>query len=215
LNFGAIAIIKNNSLNLQRQQAIVRNIYQKIGSKVRPLIIIQLPDNKANDEDLLISKIQNYLSKKHLINTDNGRLAIYLSNDKINLENITRNDSNVDVLLFKQAIALGWDCPRAQILVLFRESKSLSFSIQTMGRIMRMPEPEIGHYSEEEINSSYVFTNISEITVSEDIGRDYISIFTSKRSSIITLSHAATKSRINLSFPSSAAYASATERSSE
>ena len=83
-----------------KKQNELRNIYEKIGSKVRPLIIIQLPDNKANDEDLLISKIQTYLSKKHLINTDNGRLAIYLSNDKINLENITRNDSNGDVLLF-------------------------------------------------------------------------------------------------------------------
>ncbi|GAH95392.1 unnamed protein product, partial [marine sediment metagenome] len=38
-------------------------------------------------------------------------------------------------------IALGWDCPRAQILVLFRDWKSLTFSVQTIGRIMRMPEP--------------------------------------------------------------------------
>jgi type III restriction enzyme len=167
-----------------KKQNQLREMYEKIDSKVRPLIIIQLPDNKANNEDLLISKIQSYLSKKHAINTDNGRLAIYLSNEKVNLENLTRNDSKVDILLFKQAIALGWDCPRAQILVLFRESKSLSFSIQTMGRIMRMPEPELGHYPEEEINSSYVFTNISEITVNEDIGRDYISIYTSKRSSV-------------------------------
>lgn len=167
-----------------KKQNRLREIYERLNSKVKPLIIIQLPDNKANNEDLLISKIQSYLSKRYKINTDNGRLAIYLSDEKINLENVTKNDSNVEVLLFKQAIALGWDCPRAQILVLFRESKSLSFSIQTMGRIMRMPEPELGHYPDEEINSSYVFTNISEITISDDIGRDYISLFTSKRSEI-------------------------------
>ena len=67
-----------------KKQNKLREIYEKIDSKVRPLIIIQLPDNKANDEDLLISKIQSYLSKKHSINTDNGRLAIYLSNEKAN-----------------------------------------------------------------------------------------------------------------------------------
>lgn len=155
--------------------------YIAIGSNVKPLLLIQLPDNKVSNEDILKGKIIAYLDSKYGISFDNGKLSVYLSEEKINLENIARNDSNVEVLIFKQAIALGWDCPRSQILVLFRESKSLTFSIQTMGRIMRMPEPNIGHYSEEILNTSYVYTNISEISIDKDIGNDYVSISTSIR----------------------------------
>jgi type III restriction enzyme len=45
----------------------------------------------------------------------------------------------VSFLLFKQAAATGWDCPRASVLVMFREIKNPTFAIQTVGRILRMP----------------------------------------------------------------------------
>ncbi|NCO46517.1 MAG: hypothetical protein GW890_09060, partial [Vibrio sp.] len=90
-------------------------------------------------------------------------------------------DSEVEVLIFKQAIALGWDCPRAQILVLFRQWHSPIFSIQTVGRIMRMPEPDKGHYESGILNYGYVYTNLDNIEIQEDIARDYITIYTSKR----------------------------------
>ena len=86
------------------------------------------------------------MKDKYKISTEKGnnKLAIWLSGEHINKEDVEKQDSEVEVLLFKQAIALGWDCPRAQILVLFREWHSPIFSIQTVGRIMRMPEPDQG-----------------------------------------------------------------------
>ena len=63
----------------------------------------------------------------------------------------------VKVLIFKQAIALGWDCPRAQVLVMLREIKSEAFQIQTVGRIIRMPEAK--HYGNDLLDNAYVFTN--------------------------------------------------------
>lgn len=155
--------------------------YANAGSKVNPLLLIQFPDKKSDLEDQFMHEVTEYLREKHGITLENGKLAIYLSESKENLENIARNDSEVEVMIFKQAIALGWDCPRAQILVLFRDHKSLTFSIQTVGRIMRMPEPEIGHYSNEELNSSYVFTNLADISINEDVSNGYITIHTSKR----------------------------------
>ena len=83
-------------------------------------------------------------------------------------------------MIFKQAIALGWDCPRAQILVLFRDWKNITFSIQTVGRIMRMPEVEKGHYKKDILNHSYVYTNLENIELKEDQAKDYLTIFTSK-----------------------------------
>jgi len=66
-------------------------------------------------------------------------------------------------LIFKQAIDTGWDCPRAHILVKFRESHSETFEIQTVGRILRMPEQK--HYASEELNRGYIYTNVQSIIV--------------------------------------------------
>jgi type III restriction enzyme len=69
-------------------------------------------------------------------------------------------------LIFKQAIDTGWDCPRAQILVRFREIKSLVFEIQTVGRILRMPEAK--HYKNDNLNRAYVFTNVKSLEVKKE-----------------------------------------------
>ena len=61
-----------------------------------------------------------YLKVMYNITTDNGKLAVWLSNEKENLANLEAPDNLTEVLLFKQAIALGWDCPRAAVLLIFR-----------------------------------------------------------------------------------------------
>ncbi|MEI8247600.1 MAG: DEAD/DEAH box helicase family protein [Lentisphaerota bacterium] len=138
--------------------------YEKMGSPVRPLLLIQLPNDKAtlSEEDReLREMIEKYLETQQ-ITTANGKLAVWLSDnkDKINLENIEKHDSLVEVLLFKQAIALGWDCPRASVLLIFRDLKAITFTIQTVGRILRMPEHR--HYSDDLLNYGYVYTNLAK-----------------------------------------------------
>jgi type III restriction enzyme len=75
------------------------------------------------------------------------RLSVWLDDEnKIdrNLDKISENSAPQEYLLFKQAVDTGWDCPRAQILLKFRESDSEVFNIQVLGRILRMPEQK--HY---------------------------------------------------------------------
>ena len=64
------------------------------------------------------------------------------------------------MLLFKQAIALGWDCPRAAVLLIFRKLTSDTFTVQTVGRILRMPEQRF--YRNPLLNKGYVYTDISK-----------------------------------------------------
>jgi len=159
----------------------ITKTYEKEKININPLLLIQLPDRKTQQEDKIKDEVVRYLKDKHKITTENGKLAIYLSEEKENLENIAKNDQETEVLIFKQAIALGWDCPRAQILVLFRDWKSLTFSVQTVGRIMRMPEPDIGHYPKEILNHGFVYTNLANIEIKEDMARNYVTIYTSQR----------------------------------
>jgi len=149
------------------------------GSSVNPLLLIQLPDARKGLIDKKDIVIQ--ILAKYGITTKNGKLAIYLSekDNKINLGNIEKNENEVEVMIFKQAIALGWDCPRASILVLFREWKSMVFSIQTVGRIMRMPEHR--HYKDPALNIGYVYTSLSDITIAEDVAKEYVTVYYGRR----------------------------------
>ena len=168
---------------MKKRQELVKE-FQKEKVNINPLVLIQLPDRKTSLEDRIRERVEGILKNKYSISTEKGnnKLAIWLSGEHINKENIEKQNSEVEVLIFKQAIALGWDCPRAQILVLFREWHSPIFSIQTVGRIMRMPEPDKGHYGNEILNYGYVYTNLDNIEIKEDIAKDYITIYTSKRS---------------------------------
>ncbi len=164
---------------LEKRQKLQKS-YEKENSNVNPLVLVQLPDSRMGMLDRK-DEIIKILDSRFGISTDNGKLAIYLSDkdNKVNLENIEKNDNEVEVLIFKQAIAVGWDCPRSSILVLFREWKKFEFSIQTIGRIIRMPE--IKHYENDELNNAYVYTNIADIHIAEDVTKDYITIYESER----------------------------------
>lgn len=165
---------------LKKREELVK-AFDKENVKINPLALIQLPDRIGQLEDTMKDRVISILKDKYKISADNGKLAIWLSGEHVNKEEVEKGDSEVEVLVFKQAIALGWDCPRAQILILFRQWHSQIFSIQTVGRIMRMPEPDRGHYANEVLNYGYVYTNLGDIEIQEDMAKDYIVVFTSKR----------------------------------
>lgn len=145
------------SLAFHKRNEISR-FYKELGIEINPLVLIQLPnDDKADKNTSVITKqdfIINSLKEKGVFDHE---IAIWLSEDKVNLEDITNNTSPVSFLLFKQAAATGWDCPRASVLVMFREIKNPTFAIQTVGRILRMP---LGtHFAKPELNLGYLYTN--------------------------------------------------------
>ncbi len=164
--------------NALRKRHELVQLLKKENSAVNPLLLIQLPDKKIGVLDRQ-DQIIKLLKDKFHITTDTGKLAIYLSEEKTNLENIEMLDNDTQVLIFKQAIALGWDCPRAYILVMFRDMQSMDFTIQTVGRIMRMPE--FRHYDNEDLNKGYVFTNLADINITEEVAKGYITIYEARR----------------------------------
>ena len=141
-----------------RKRNEISKFYKELGVEINPLVLIQLPnDDKADKTTSVITKqdfIINSLKEKGVFDHE---IAIWLSEDKVNLEDITNNTSPVSFLLFKQAAATGWDCPRASVLVMFREIKNPTFAIQTVGRILRMPFGT--HFAKPELNLGYLYTN--------------------------------------------------------
>jgi type III restriction enzyme len=138
-------------------------LYEDSELDINPLCLVQIPNGVDSKE--IQEKIEDFLAKNH-ITTENGKLAIWLSDTHINLDMLNDNESKVEFLIFKQAIATGWDCPRAQILVKFRDKGSKILEVQTVGRILRMPEGE--HYDNDELNKAYMYIDTNEFSVKKE-----------------------------------------------
>lgn len=164
-------ILVNNSLEVSGEfsdvELLLKNaldkhseLYKAYEYRVNPLILIQIPDSKKGLETRTI--VEEYLSNRADFDIKN-EYAVKLSkeNDDPALKNIHSLKSPIKCLLFKQSVSMGWDCPRAQILVKLRESKSETFKLQVLGRILRMPElNQRKHYENDILNHAYVYTNV-------------------------------------------------------
>lgn len=170
-------IINENLMNAQEESSLneielllklavekreqIKLEYSKLGKKINPLVLVQLPNNvsKLPDE---YSLILDFLQKYNYF-LDNGTVGIWLDKEKVNINNISDNDSPVCFLMCKQAITTGWDCKRAKILVKLRTNTTEKFEIQTIGRIRRMPESI--HYNNEILDTSYIYTLDNEFEI--------------------------------------------------
>ncbi|MDD5490000.1 MAG: DEAD/DEAH box helicase family protein [Candidatus Moranbacteria bacterium] len=147
----------------------LKKLFEAEKSNINPLVLVQIPTAEAGEDK--IKAVKKFLADKGITErkdgTGNGKLAIWLSEQKSEtLDWVAEPDNEIEFLIFKQAIDTGWDCPRAHILVKFRESHSETFEIQTVGRILRMPEQK--HYTSEELNRGYIYTNVQSIIVKKE-----------------------------------------------
>ena len=158
--------------------------WKKLGKNINPLVLIQLP----NDDSELLKEgvstketiVKNYLKSKGI--EDNKIASWFTGNDsKNNLEGITENDSPVDFLLFKLAAGTGWDCPRAHILVMYREIKNPVFHTQTLGRILRMAYIN-DNFQNELLTTGYLYTNYkrNEVGIPDQDGENKPKVFTTE-----------------------------------
>ncbi|MDE6856546.1 MAG: DEAD/DEAH box helicase family protein, partial [Muribaculaceae bacterium] len=158
-------------LAMQKREELAK-AYKDLGVDINPLLLIQLPNDTSESLSADDTKVKQEIItalEAYGITTANGKLATWLSSEKTdNLATIDYPNDPTEVLLFKQAIALGWDCPRAAVLLIFRKIESFQFSAQTVGRILRMPEQK--HYTDQRLNQGYVYTNLSKdiITIVKD-----------------------------------------------
>lgn len=142
----------------------IKKQYEKLDIDINPLCLIQLPNSESGVTKREV--VEAFLADKGITEA-NGKIDFWLhGEDKKSLEDIAKNDNAIEFLIFKQAIDTGWDCPRAHILVKLREIQSFTFEVQTVGRIMRMPEQK--HYEDSLLDTGYIFTNLQSIIVSKE-----------------------------------------------
>lgn len=149
-----------------KKQRNLHSAFLKLNKNINPLIVVQIP----NKSEVLQDEVERWFEQQG-ITYENRRLAVWLSDRHENLENIDANNAEPIAVIIKQAVATGWDCPRAHILVKLRDNMDETFEIQTIGRIRRMPEAK--HYGSDLLDSCYLYTIDEKFTagVKQSLGK--------------------------------------------
>ena len=112
---------------------------------VVPLMVLQVP-NKPNLDDLgkaIDTLFEHWpeLKSSNIAHVFGERTNLKLGNHTIFYTEPQRvqDDQEIKILLAKDAISTGWDCPRAEVMVSFRPAKDKTNITQLLGRMVRTP----------------------------------------------------------------------------
>ncbi|MGC9200244.1 MAG: hypothetical protein ACP5E5_15270, partial [Acidobacteriaceae bacterium] len=127
---------------------------------LRPLVLIQAEPRRAGVETLDIEKVKNELITNHGIPASE---IVVATGEEKGLERIDAEYKlglsdpacPVKFVITQKALAEGWDCPFAYILVSMAELKSATAVEQLLGRILR--QPDAAHRQAAALNQSYAF----------------------------------------------------------
>lgn len=114
-------------------------------AKVKPLMVLQVPNSPKKDDvgawlqtifdtwsDLPPDSVYNVFGE-HKTETFGGFSVPYIAPERV------QESDWVRVLLAKDAISTGWDCPRAEVMVSFRAASDQTHITQLLGRMVRTP----------------------------------------------------------------------------
>jgi hypothetical protein len=112
---------------------------------VKPLMVLQVPNTPDPNEigraldtifqqwPELTEEAIAHVFGEHTTQTFGRHTVPYISPEHVQDTHFVR------VLIAKDAISTGWDCPRAEVLVSFRPAKDRTHITQLMGRMVRTP----------------------------------------------------------------------------
>lgn len=112
---------------------------------VKPLMVLQVPNTPDHNEigraldtvfqhwpELTRDSIAHVFGE-HSAQTFGGHSVPYISPERV------EDSTWVRVLIAKDAISTGWDCPRAEVMVSFRSARDRTHITQLLGRMVRTP----------------------------------------------------------------------------
>lgn len=116
---------------LQKHYEITKALENE-GIDLKPLMLVQV-DSKSD-----INTVEEAKRKLIELGVPEGQIATHTATEPDPNLLALANDESVQFLIFKVAVALGFDCPRAFTLVSMRRSRDVDFGVQVVGRILRV-----------------------------------------------------------------------------
>src|SRR5262249_3472796 len=125
-----------------------------------PLMLVQVEDQQKGGEDP-VARVRDKLAQ---IGVPSDHIKSHTSGEPDPEFHTLAYDPEVEVLIFKVAVATGFDAPRAWTLVSVRPNRGREFGLQIVGRIMRVhPLVRPFHGTETLLDRGYVFLTDPEL----------------------------------------------------
>lgn len=124
--------------------------YEQHYANVNPVFVIQVlagSGSKISDTDLddVLSKIEERIGETFKENEVVHTFGS-VGNIEINGLNVPHvepsdiaDDRRIRIVLFKENLSTGWDCPRAETMMSFRKAEDATYIAQLLGRMIRTP----------------------------------------------------------------------------
>lgn len=103
---------------------------KQAGISLTPLMLVQV-DSRGKS----VERARDFLIE---LGSNESQIATHTSQEPDPTLLSLANNEQVEVLIFKMAVALGFDAPRAWTLVSMRTTKDEDFGVQLIGRILRV-----------------------------------------------------------------------------
>ncbi len=135
-------------------KAVHERIKQELKNKginLTPLMLVQVATSERDDD---VARARENLK---LLGFREEAIASYTAKEPSDDLLAVALDETKEVLIFKMAVALGFDAPRAFTLVSMRGARDTDFGIQVVGRILRVHRRLQGREVPELLRNGYVF----------------------------------------------------------
>ena len=117
---------------------------------VAPVLIVQVePGGKGNASDTPLDECLRTIegatgerfARGQVVHAFGEKAVLNLGGLEVPYEEPAAIDGNdaVRVVLFKESLTTGWDCPRAETMMSFRRAKDATYIAQLLGRMIRTP----------------------------------------------------------------------------
>ncbi|MGV8956059.1 MAG: hypothetical protein ACOH2M_33515, partial [Cypionkella sp.] len=134
-----------------------RRVAQRLAERdigVVPLMLVQVEDQASGGDDP-IARVRKALVD---LGVPDDAIAVHTSGEPDPDFHTLAYDPSKQVLIFKVAVATGFDAPRAWTLVSVRPNRGKEFGLQIVGRIMRVhPSVRPIHGEDALLDRGYVF----------------------------------------------------------
>lgn len=115
------------------------------GPLVLPLLVVQMPNTPTDDQlaDTVTTVLQEWpeLGADNIAHVFGDHATLQVGPHEISYvaPQDVEESRRIRVLLAKDAISTGWDCPRAEVLMSFRPANDHTHITQLLGRMVRAP----------------------------------------------------------------------------
>ena len=139
-----------------RREELEKTAKKENGNKIRPIVLLQAEQEKEDENKITVSKIKEFLIKERKIPEE--EIAIKTSkNNELDGVDLFSKGCKIRYIITVNALAEGWDCSFAYVLISVANIGSKVAVEQIIGRIMRMPFAKRKQI--EDLNRSYVFAS--------------------------------------------------------